>query len=59
MRPSELPLLVKIVLLAAPISIGLLLASSEFVMSNEFIQGAFILVNVLFMIKYIFSKNEK
>ena len=59
MRPSELPLLVKIVLLAAPIPIGLLLASSEFVMSNEFIQGAFILVNVLFMIKYIFSKNEK
>ena len=59
MKPSELPLLVKIILLAAPIPIGLLLAFSEFTISNEFIHGAFILVNVLFMLKFVFGRNER
>jgi len=65
MKPSELPLLVKIVLLAAPIPIGLLLAFSGFEISkinNKFIQGAFILVHVLVMLsllKFIFGKSKK
>ncbi len=59
MKPSELPLLVKIILLAAPIPIGLLLAFSEFTISNELIQGVFILGNFLFMLKLVFGRNEK